>query len=78
MDVTGLVMAHIQCPLYLISIGSFFSIDFPVHSYSDIMQKNHECPPWSEVEQEIYVGNNVRYVLTSKSLVTPIDYLNKK
>ena len=77
MDVIGLLMAHRQCPLYLIPLGSYFTIDFPVQSYSDIMQKNHECPAWGEREDEIYVGNNSKYMLTSKSLVTPIDYNGK-
>jgi hypothetical protein len=74
MDLNSLVMAHVQCPLYLIPLGSYFTIDFPIQNYSDIMQKNHECPAWTEQEDEIYVGANVNYMLTSKSLVTPIDY----
>jgi hypothetical protein len=77
MDVISLVMANVQCPLYLIPLGSYFTIDFPIQSYSDIMQKNHECPDWKDREDEIYVGNNQRYVLTSKSLVTAIDYNGK-
>lgn len=74
MEITSLVMAHVQCPLYLIPVGAYFTIDYPVKNYSDIMQKNHECPSWTEQEDEIYVGANVNYMLTSKSLVTPIDY----
>ena len=67
-------MAHFQCPLYLVPIGSHFSIDFPIKNYSDILQKNHECPAWDECESEVYIGTNLRYMLTSKSLVTPIVY----
>jgi hypothetical protein len=83
MDVTSLFMAHIQCPLYLIPVGSYFAIDFPIHSYTDIMQKNHSCigpedAKSSDIgEHEIYIGNNTRYILHPKSLVTPIDYNGK-
>lgn len=46
-------------------------------SYSDIMQKNHECTPDDPNDPtyedlEIYVGANERYILTARSLVTVV------
>lgn len=74
MDLTALFLADYQRPLYLIPLGSYFSVDFPTHNYSDIIQKNHEC----DESDDFYVGYNINYLLSAKSLVTLVPYKDIK
>jgi hypothetical protein len=69
MSIESLFYSFTQVPLYILPIGEWFSIDYTIHSYSDIMQKTVEC----EGDNEIYVGHNHTYVLSPKSLITIIQ-----
>ena len=69
MNVTDLYLSLFQTPFYHIKMGEYFSPDYPVYSYSDIMVKSIDC---NGLDKEIYVGNQFNYELIAKSLVTKV------
>lgn len=70
MVISELFYSTFQVPLYTLEVGDYFSVDYPVKIYSEVIQKTTECSDTCDR----YTGIKYAYILSPKCLITKIDY----